>query len=239
MSGHSHWATIKRKKEKTDAAKGKVFTRMIREITVASREGGGDPDGNPRLRLLLDKARSVNLPRDPIERAIKRGTGEIAGENYEAVKYEGYGPEGMAIIVEALTDNRNRTVSDLRHLFTKYGGKLAETNAVGWMFEHKGVIWVHGTGHTEDTLMELLIDYNIDDIVADDGMFAIYCAPSALQSVKEGVEKSKLKIDSAELEWVAKEPISLSASTVEERAYKLLDALEELDDVQNVYANLK
>lgn len=239
MSGHSHWATIKRKKAKEDAKKGKVFTRFIREIMVVARDGGGDPAGNARLRLLIEKARAANMPSDNIARAIKRGTGEVGGSQYEDITYEGYGPEGMAIVVEALTDNKNRTISDVRHAFSKYDGKIAGGGAVSWMFDRKGVIWVKkAAGLDEEVLLEKLIDYNIDDIVTTDDAFGIYCDIADLEVVKEGAEQAGLTVDSAELEWVPKEQITLSSQEATEKAYKLLEALEELDDVQNVFANI-
>ena len=238
MAGHSKWANIKHKKAKEDAKKGKVFTRLIRELTVAAREGGGDPTGNPKLRLLIDKARAANMPQDNIMRAIKRGTGELGGTHYEAVCYEGYAPFGVAVLIETLTDNKNRTVSDLRHLFLKFGGKLVETGAVGWMFERKGVVLLKAVGHSEDEILEKLLDYNIEDVSLNDNLFTVYCGVGDLDVVKEGAEKVGFEVESAEIEWVAKDPISLS-NTEEEKVYKFLEAIEDLDDVRDVYANLK
>lgn len=238
MSGHSKWATIKHKKAKEDSKRGKVFTKLIREITVAAREGGGDPAGNPRLRLIIEKAKAVNMPQDNMTRAIKKGSGELGdGAAYEAFTYEGYGPYGVAVMATTLSDNKNRTVSELRHLFTKAGGSLAETNAVAWMFEHKGVIRAVGK-ISEDELLEKLLDSNIDDVQLDDGVFTITSKVQDLDSVKKAVEKIGLKVESAELEWVAKSPLSLDDKLKEEAVYKLLEALDDLDDVQNVYANL-
>lgn len=238
MSGHSKWSTIKHKKAKEDAKRGKVFTKLVREITVVAKEGGGDPTGNPRLRLILDKAKEVNMPQDNITRAIKKGTGELGdGAIYEAFTYEGYGPYGVAIMIETLSDNKNRTVSDLRHQLTKYGGRLAETGSVAWMFEHKGVI--RATGKiTEDELLEKLLNYEIDDVRLDDGIFSITCKMQELDALKKAVQQIGLKVESAQLEWVAKNQISLSDKSQEEAMYKLLEALDDLDDVQNVYANL-
>lgn len=238
MSGHSKWANIKHKKAKEDVKKGKVFTRLIREITVAAREGGGDPTGNAKLRLLIDKARVANMPQENIIRAVKRGTGELAGVNYEAVRYEGYAPFGVAVVIEVLTDNKNRTVSDLRHLFLKFGGKLAEVGAVGWMFERKGIILLKAAGYSEDEVLEKLLDCNIEDVILLDGLFSIYSAAGDLEIVKEGIEKVGFLVESAEIGWVAKDPISLSDGE-EKKAYKLLEAIEDLDDVKDVYANLK
>lgn len=238
MSGHSKWATIKHKKAKEDSKRGKIFTKFVREITVAAREGGGDPAGNARLRLVLEKAKAVNMPLDNITRAIKKGSGELGdGAAYEPFTYEGYGPNGVAVMVETLSDNKNRTVSDLRHQFTKSGGSLAETGAVGWMFEHKGVIRAAGK-ISEDDLLEKMLDYDIDDVQLDDGIFTITCKVANLDVIKKAAEKAGLKIEAAELEWVAKNPLALSDQTQEEAVYKFLEALDDLDDVQNVYANL-
>lgn len=238
MSGHSKWSTIKHKKAKEDAKRGKIFTKLVREITVAAREGGGDPAGNPRLRLILDKAKEVNMPLDNIARAIKKGTGGPGeGAAYEAFTYEGYGPHGVAIMLETLSDNKNRTVSDLRHQFTKCSGRLAETGSVAWMFEHKGVIKASGK-ITEDELIEKLLDYDIDDVQLDEGIFTITCKMQDLDVVRKAVDQAGLKVEAAELEWVAKSPVSLSDKSQEESVFKLLEALDDLDDVQNVYANL-
>ncbi len=237
MSGHSHWATIRRKKEKEDSKRGQAFTKMIKEITVAAKTGGGDPAGNPRLRLLIEKARDINMPLDNITRAIKRGTGELPGVHYEAITYEGYGPSGSAIIIEALTDNKNRTVGELRHIFSGKGGNLAESGAVSWMFEKMGVIDASGM-ISEDALLEKLMDFNIKDIRQDGNFFSIYCDPKSLETVKHAVAAIPLKIEKAEVDWVAKTSLSLPEAQAK-KAYDLLEALEDLDDVQNVYANLE
>jgi len=238
MSGHSKWATIKHKKAKEDSKRGKVFTKIIREITVAAREGGGDVTRNARLRLIVEKAKAANMPSDNVARAIKKGTGELAGgAAYEPCVYEGYGPFGVAIMVEALSDNKNRTASDVRHQFTKFGGALAEAGAVAWMFERKGVVKATGP-ITEDELLEKMLDYNIDDVRLEDGMFTITCKMQDLDSVKKGAEHCGLKVETAELEWVAKAPIALEDQNKEEAVFKFLDALDDLDDVQNVFANV-
>lgn len=238
MSGHSKWSTIKHKKAKEDAKRGKIFTKLVREITVAAREGGGDPAGNPRLRLILDKAKEMNMPLDNIARAIKKGTGALGdGAAYEAFTYEGYGPHGVAIMLETLSDNKNRTVSDLRHQFTKAAGRLAETGSVAWMFEHKGVVKASGK-ITEDELIEKLLDHDIDDVQVDEGVFSITCKMQDLDTVRKAVEQSGLKVEAAQLEWVAKTQVSLGDKSQEESVFKLLEALDDLDDVQNVYANL-
>ena len=237
MSGHSKWSTIKHKKAKEDSKRGKVFTKLIREITVAARDGGGDPLHNARLRIILDKAKTENMPSDNVTRAIKKGTGELAGgAAYEAHTYEGYGPHGIAVMIEVLTDNKNRTVADLRHQFTKFGGALAESGAVAWMFERKGVIRASGT-LSEDDLLEKLLDYNIDDVSLDEGTFSVICKLQDLDKIKKAIEQLGLKVESAQLEWVAKEPISVGKNS-EENVYKFLEALDDLDDTQNVYANL-
>lgn len=236
MSGHSKWATIKHKKAKEDSKRGKVFTKLVREITVASREGGPDPDGNPRLRLILEKAKSVNMPAENIQRAIKKGAGGLDGESYQPHTYEGYGVHGTAIMVETLSDNKNRTVADLRHVFTRMGGNLAEGGAVAWMFEHKGV--VRGTSAlSEDDLIEKLITVDIDDLTKEEDSVVATCKIQDLMAVKKAVEAAGVKIEHAQFEWLAKSSISLETSEEEEQVIKLLEGLEDLDDVQNVYTN--
>jgi YebC/PmpR family DNA-binding regulatory protein len=238
MSGHSKWANIKHKKAREDSKRGKIFTRLIKEITVAARDGGGDPANNSKLRLLVDKAREANMPQDNITRAIKRGTGELEGINYEEVRYEGYGPQGVAILVETLTDNKKRTVADVRHAFSKMGGNLAETGSVGWMFDRKGVVTIAAVGHSEDDVLEKLIDYDIEDVSLSEDMISVFCNPNDIEKVKNGAEKVGLKVEDADIEWVAKDPIELESQDAEEKVYKFLEVLEELDDVQNVFANI-
>ena len=238
MSGHSKWSTIKRKKAVIDSQRGKAFTKIIKEISVAARVGGGDPGANPRLRTLLDKAKALNMPIDNANRAIKKGTGELPGVHYEAYSYEGYGPHGIAIIIESLSDNKNRTVAELRHLFTNKGGSLGETGSVNWMFERMGVIKATGTGITQDDLLEKLFDYEINDIEQDENFFTIYCSVKALDQVKQAAQAQGLKVESAEIEWVAKNAVPL-IDEQSEKALELLEALEDLDDVQNVYTNLE
>jgi YebC/PmpR family DNA-binding regulatory protein len=238
MSGHSKWATIKRKKAKLDVQKGKAFTKVVREITVAAREGGGDPAGNARLRLLLDKAREVNMPQDNIMRAIKKGTGELEGASYEAMRYEGHGPAGSALIMEILTDNKNRTASDVRHVMTKLGGKLGGGGSVEWMFEKKGVVLFKRGKLTEDDILEKLLGGTIDDLEVFDEDVSVTCPPDELAATKQLCKDAGFAVESAEIEWVAKEPIEISSED-EEKVHNLLEALEELDDVQNVYANVK
>lgn len=237
MSGHSKWANIKHKKAKEDALKGKVFTKIGKEIAVAVKEGGGDPAGNARLRMVIEKAKSANMPADNINRAIKKASGELGGVSYEAIVYEGYGPAGTAVIVDALTDNKKRTVADVRHIFTKYGGNLGETNSVGWMFEHKGVIRATGA-ISEDELIEKLLDYGVDNIEHHEMVFTIHCAIPDLEKVKEAVGLVNMKIESANLEYVPKTHVEITDSEQEEKVVKFLEALDDLDDVQSVYSNL-
>ncbi|MBV8660778.1 MAG: YebC/PmpR family DNA-binding transcriptional regulator [Candidatus Dependentiae bacterium] len=236
MAGHSKWANIKHKKAKEDAKRGQTFTKIIKEITVCAK-AGGIPENNPQLRQLIEKAKEANMPAENMIRAIKKGTGELPGVNYEAISYEGYGPGGTAIIIEALTDNKNRTVADLRHIFGRHNGNLAETGAVNWMFEKLGVIRGTIAGKTEDDLLEALMDYDIQDISADDSLFTITTSMQSLFQVKDALVKLGMKVEHAELEWVAKNNLDVDAET-EEKAFALFEALEDNDDVQNVYSNL-
>lgn len=236
MSGHSKWATIKRKKAALDSKRGKEFTKLIKEITVAAKIGGGDPAANSKLRLLLEKAKEINMPLDNTVRAIKRGTGEMPGMQYEEQLYEGYGPFGTAVVVDALTDNKNRTVAELRRIFTTSGGSLAETGAVNWMFARMGVIQVSGKT-SEDALLELLLDYDIKDISFDGEIFSITCDPKSVEKIKLILQEHGLKVEKAEVEWVAQNTVAL-APDQEEKAYEFLSSLEDHDDVQNVYTNL-
>jgi len=238
MSGHSKWSTIKHKKAKEDAKRGQAFTKLIKEITVAARHGGGDPNANPRLRTLLEKAREVNMPIDNSNRAIKKGTGELPGVNYEEFMYEGYGPQGIAVIVETLSDNKNRTVASLRHLFSKMGGNLGESGSVNWMFEKLGVIHATAQGIKEDQLIEALFDYDIRDVrQEEDGSFSVICDPKVLDQVKLAAQKAGLKVDEAAVEWVAKTSTELDTAG-EEKALDFLSALQDDEDVQHVYTNL-
>lgn len=239
MSGHSKWSTIKRKKGAIDAARGKVFTKIIKEITVAAKIGGGDVDANPRLRLAVQSAKSNNMPADNITRAIKKGTGELEGVNYEEITYEGYGPGGSALIVESLTDNRNRTVAELRHLFSKNGGNLAESGAVSWNFERKGVITVLKGTYTEDDLMNVILDAGADDLKDEEEFFEVTTALESFETVRKAIEGSNLpgiKIDNASLQYVPKTTTRLEGKEAEQTV-KLISAVEDNDDVQNVYTN--
>ncbi len=236
MSGHNKWSQIKYKKAKEDSKRGKAFTKLIKEITVCAKEGGGEPAGNARLRALIEKAKEINMPLDNITRAIKRGSGELPGVHYDAYTYEGYGPHGIAVLVETLSDNKNRTVADLRHLFSKGSGNLGELGSVNWMFKKLGVI--RGTGKlTEDQILEALMDYDITDISHDGAIITISCDPKSLDAVKTELKKIGLTIDNADLEWVAQNTIPLSEEQ-SNKAIEFLSQLEDHDDVQAVYTNL-
>ena len=237
MSGHSKWATIKHKKSKEDAKRGKIFTKLIREITVVARDGGGDPAANPRLRDLIEKAKQANMPQDNITRAIKKGTGELPGINYEAITFEGYGPYGIAVIADCLTDNKNRTVAAIRHLFSGKGGNLGENGSVIWMFNRMGVARIEKGNLSEDELLEMLIDYDISDINLEGEIFSITFDPKSLGVITQKLKDEQIAIESSELEWVAKTPMDLSEQQVE-KALEFLQSLEDYEDVQNVYANL-
>jgi len=236
MAGHSKWANIKHKKAKEDAKRGQTFTKIIKEITVCAK-AGGIPENNPQLRQLIEKAKEANMPAENITRAIKKGTGELPGVSYESISYEGYGPGGTAVIIEALTDNKNRTVADLRHIFGRHNGNLAETGAVNWMFEKLGVIQGSIQGKNEDDLLEALMDYDIKDISIQDGLARITTSMQALFTVKDALTELGMHVEHAELEWIAKNNLDVDAET-EEKAFALFGALEDNDDVQNVYSNL-
>jgi len=234
MAGHSKWANIQHRKGRQDAKRGKVFTRIIKEITVAARMGGGDPSANPRLRLAVDKATDVNMPKDNVERAIKRGTGGLEGANYESIRYEGYGPAGAAVIVDTLTDNRTRTVADVRHAFTKYGGNLGATGSVAFLFRHCGQL-LFAPGTDEERVMEAALEAGAEDVIAhDDGSIEVITDPYEFARVRSGLEQAGLK---AELAEVTMKPANETAVAGEDaqRMQKMLDALESLDDVQDVY----
>lgn len=238
MSGHSKWSTIKHKKGKEDAKRGKIFTKISKELTVAARAGGGDPGGNSKLRLLMEKAKEANMPNENVTRAIKKGTGELEGAHYEEAMYEGYGPHGTAVIVETLSDNKNRTVSDVRHVFSKMGGNLGETNSVHWMFQHKGVLILEQKNKTEDDLIEQFMDYDLDDIIVEEDHITLTTAPADLEALKKAAKEEGFVVEHAEIEWVAKDKIALEDKEKEEKVFKFLEKLEDLDDVQNVYSNI-
>lgn len=236
MSGHSKWATIKRKKAVVDAKRGKMFSRLIKEITIAARHGGGDPDGNPRLRLAVDNAKAANMPADNIERAIKKATGELEGTQYHEVMYEGYGPGGSALIIEAATDNKNRTTSEIRHTLSKYHGTMGELNSVAWMFERKGIITVKRNGKSEDEMMEIIIDVGGDDLITEDEYFEVKTSIESFDSVRKLIASKKFEIENASLQWVAKNHIQVNGENAE-KLIKLIEMIEECDDVQNVFTN--
>lgn len=237
MSGHSKWATIRRKKEKTDAARGKVFTRLIKEISVAARMGGGDETGNPRLRTAVLAARAANMPSANIERAIKKGTGELPGTVYEEVAYEGYGPGGAALLIATLTDNRNRTVSDIRHLLGKRGGSMGETGSVNWMFERRGLVTISAEKSTEDDLLELLLDHGVDDIRLEDDVFEVICDPESLEAVKGALDGAEIEILSAEISMIPQSTVKVEDPKTAETLLKLMADLDDHEDVQDVYSN--
>ncbi len=234
MAGHSKWANIKHRKAAADAKKGKVFTRVIREITVAARAGGGDPDSNPRLRLSLEKAREANMTKDSVTRAIQRGTGELEGVTYEEARYEGYGVAGAAVLVECLTDNRTRTVAEVRHAFSKNGGNLGSDGSVAYLFKHCGQ-FVFAPGASEEKVMDAALEAGAEDVVAnDDGSVEVLCAPADFHAVQAALEKAGLKAEVAEITMKPTTESALAGGDAQ-RMKNLLDALEGLDDVQNVY----
>ncbi len=237
MSGHNKWSTIKHKKGAADAKRGKLFSRLIKELTVAAREGGGDPGGNPRLRTALLTAKGANMPKDNIDRAIKRGTGEIDGISYEDIYYEGYAPGGAAVLVEVLTDNKNRAASEVRHSFNKYGGNLGEPGSVAWMFGKKGSIVFENGTISEEQAMEIALEAGAEDIIADGDTVEIHTAVSDFETVKEAFEKSGHEYSTAEITYVPSSSLELEGKTLSS-AMKLLDALDDLDDVQKVWSNL-
>ncbi|HMF58907.1 MAG TPA: YebC/PmpR family DNA-binding transcriptional regulator [Vicinamibacterales bacterium] len=236
MSGHSKWHTIKHKKGAADAKRGKIFTRIIKELTVAARGGGGDPDMNPRLRTIVAEAKSVNMPADNIKRAIQRGTGELPGVSYEEITYEGYGPGGAAVIVETLTDNKNRTVGEIRHTLAKFGGNLAAENSVAWMFDKKGYIVVDKAKASEDTLMAAAIDAGADDMRDDGEAWEVVSAPEAFQKVLEAVKALKIEPDAAEIAFLPQNYVKLEGKPAQQMI-RLMEALEENEDSKKVWSN--
>lgn len=237
MSGHSKWSTIKRKKGAEDAKRGKVFTRLARDITIAARSGGGDPDTNPALRLAIDRARGANMPKDNIERAVKRGTGELQGGQLAEVFYEGYAPHGAALLLKCLTDNRNRTLADVRRVFNRGGGSLSEAGAVTWMFDSKGLITVDCKDMDADDIFLMAVEAGGEDVEISEGFVEVYTAPGDLHVVRDSLVERGLAVEDAELAMVPKTPMSLGEKETLQ-ALHMIDALEELDDVQQVYSNL-
>ncbi len=236
MSGHSKWSTIKRKKGAADAKRGKLFTKLIREIMVAARVGGGDINANPRLRAAVLAAKAENMPKENIERAIKKGTGELEGTHYETLTYEGYGPGGVAMLLEVLTDNKNRTVAEVRHIFSKYNGSLGETGCVSWMFEKKGLILVDKAGVEEDRLIEVALDSGAIDVKDTGREFEVTVPPAQLEGVKRALEEAGFKSSYAEVTMVPQSTVRLTGKDAEQML-KLMEGLEDSDDVQKVYAN--
>jgi len=236
MSGHSKWATIKHKKGALDAKRGKIFTRLIKEITMAAKQGGGDPDANPRLRTAVAAAKAENMPADNIKRAIQRGTGELPGVTYEEITFEGYGPNGVAVIVEVTTDNRNRAVSEIRNIFSKNGGNMGESNSVAWMFSKKGYIVLPKAAASEDTLMGLVLDAGGDDIRDAGESWEIVTEPAAYEAVLNAIKNAKIETTVAEVSMIPQNYIKLEGAKANQMV-RLIDALEEHDDVQNVYSN--
>jgi YebC/PmpR family DNA-binding regulatory protein len=236
MSGHSKWHSIKHKKGALDAKRGKLFTKIIREMSIAARLGGGDPNSNPRLRTAVDKAKAVNMPADNIKRAIQKGTGELEGTSYEELTIEGYGPGGVAILVEGTTDNRNRTVSEIRHIFTKNGGNLGTAGSVSYMFKPRGYIALSAAKTTEEALMDLALEAGADDIQTSGDLFEVYTPPNAYEAVLEAVKKAGLEPDESQIGKYAENNITLEGPKAQQML-KLIESLEDNDDVQNVWAN--
>lgn len=236
MSGHSKWSTIKRKKAAEDQKRGKIFSKLIREITVAAREGGGDPDANPRLRTAIDNARAQNMPSDNIDKAIQRGTGELPGVSYEPVTYEGYGPGGVALFIECLTDNEKRAVAAIRHLLTKHGGNLGKDGSVAWMFDQKGRILVDASEHDEEDVFLAAIDAGAEDVVEEEGYFRVTTPFTAFHAVQDALHEADVEIEEAELAMIPRSTVAVEGATAE-KVLRLVDALEDEDDVQRVAAN--
>ncbi|MTI86297.1 MAG: YebC/PmpR family DNA-binding transcriptional regulator [Firmicutes bacterium] len=237
MSGHSKWATIKRKKAKIDAQRGKVFTKLAKDIIVAAKSGGGDPEANMALKNAVQKAKEANIPNDNIQRAIMRGTGELEGANYEEVTYEGYGPGGVAVLLDILTDNRNRTAGEIRHAFDKYGGNLGETGCVSWMFEKQGIIILpKNIGFSEDDLMLISLEAGADDFRAEEEVYEITCAPDKLDTIQEYLNEQSIRIEASQVTMVPQNTVSLTGKNADQMD-TLIDLLEDHDDVQEVYTN--
>ncbi len=238
MSGHNKWSTIKHKKGAADAKRGKLFSRLVKEITIAARLGGADPDGNPRLRSALATAKASSMPKDNITRAIQKGTGELPGASYEEVTYEGYGPGGIAIYVECMTDNRMRTTPEIRHLLSKHGGNLGEVNSVAWMFDRRGMFLVPASSIEEDKLMEIALEAGADDLESAQEHFQVVSAPDVFHAVRDALEQAGVEVAEASIMMIPQNPVRLDGKKAEQ-CIKLLDLLEDHDDVQNVYSNLE
>lgn len=239
MSGHSKWSTIKRKKAKVDAVRGRIFTQISKEIILAAKQGGGDPENNLRLKNAIAKAKEANMPNDNIQRCVMKGTGEIGGGNYEEIVYEGYGPGGVAVMIEAMTDNRNRTAGEIRHLFSKNGGNLGESGCVSWMFEKKGLIVVdRGAGVDEDDLLLAALEAGAEDVKAEEDAFEILTDPDSFEAVREGLETGGIKPAEAQVSMIPKTTVKITGAQADQMM-KLLDGLEELDEVGEVYTNFE
>jgi len=237
MSGHSKWANIKHRKGAADARKSKTFFKLIKEITVAARLGGADPDGNPRLRSAIAAARAENMPKDNVERAIKKGAGGGEGENYDEILYEGYGPGGVAVLVECMTDNKNRTVGDVRHFFSKAGGNLGESGCVSWMFDKKGEILIEKNVIDEDKLLEMALEAGAEDVVDDDNVFQVLTAPEDFETVRAALEEQGVEFLDASVSMIPKNVVELAEEKTAKQLMRLLENLEDNDDVQKVHAN--
>ena len=236
MSGHSKWATTKRKKAVIDSKRGKVFTKLIKEITISARQGGGDSAGNPRLRLAIDNAKAANMPADNIERAVKKATGELEGQIYSELTYEGYAPAGIAIIVDVATDNKNRTVAEVRHIFSKHGGGMGESGSVAWMFDKKGVITLPNQGKSEDEIMEIILDAGADDMQTEEDFFEVQTSLENFENVRKTLLDKNLTVENASLQWVPQNTIPIKGEDAE-KLIKLIETLEDNDDVQSVFSN--
>jgi YebC/PmpR family DNA-binding regulatory protein len=236
MSGHSKWSSIKHKKGAADAKRGKIFTRLIREITVAARMGGGDPSGNPRLRSAIAAAKTENMPKENIERAVKKGTGELEGVSYEESSYEGYGPGGVAVLVDCLTDNKNRTVAEVKHAFERHGGNLGEPGCVAWMFDKKGLIVIEKEGVDEEKLLDLALEAGAEDVNDEETEFEVITDPGDFEAVKDAIDTAKIPYTLAEISMIPKNTVKLEEKRAQQML-NLMQALEDNDDVSNVYAN--
>ncbi|MFQ5798177.1 MAG: YebC/PmpR family DNA-binding transcriptional regulator [Bacteroidota bacterium] len=236
MSGHSKWATIKRKKASADTARGRRFTKLIKEITIAARDGGSDPEANPRLRFAISTAKANNMPAENIKRAIQRGTGELPGTSYEQAIYEGYGPAGIAVLIEAVTDNKNRTVSEIRRVFERNGGKMGELGSVAWTFHKRGVLTVPNVGFDEDRILTIILEAGAEDMKSEEEYFEITTLPVNFEHVKKALEENNIKVESAELRMVPQTTVRVEGKEAE-HVLKLMETLEEHDDVQHVYSN--
>lgn len=236
MSGHSKWSTIKRKKGVADAKRGKIFTKLIKEITISAKEGGGDPGANPRLRLAIDNAKAANMPADNIERAIKKATGELEGVTYHELMYEGYGPGGVAMLIEVATDNKNRSVAEVRHLFSKYNGSMGENGSVAWMFNRKGIITLPVQNKSEDEIMDIVLEAGAEDLHTEEDFFEVQTDLESFEPVRKALVAADLQIENASLQWIAKNTVNISGEDAE-KVMKIIEAMEDSEDVQNVYSN--